>query len=114
MNTMSDTYPSDPPDPRDPRPGDALEEWQPSTSQRARAIELGERYAARDTEFAALFNAYCRDVLDERSLPQTLLAVLEHGTVSLIGCQGEDLTIKRFASDVEHARKDIIEFGGLS
>jgi hypothetical protein len=85
-----------------------LEQWQPSTSQRARALEVWHRYAARDPEFARLFNAFTRDVLDERALPQALLAILEHGTVSLLNCQGEDLTVRRLAGDVRQARHDAL------
>jgi hypothetical protein len=105
-----DTYP---PDPGDPRLGEALEEWQPSAAQRARTIELVHAYVAREPAFAALFNAYCRDVLNERALPQALLACLEHFAVTMLGAQGEQLTVARLASDLAAARDDVIRFGGL-
>ena len=63
---------------------------------------------ARDPAFTALFFAFCDDVLRERSLPQMLVAVLEHGTVCLIGAQGEELTIARLAADVQAARDDAL------
>ena len=110
--TDDDTYPrdwlGDPPDPLDPRLGDCLEEWQPTDSQRARALELWHLYAARDTAFAPLFHIFCDDVLRERSLPSILIAILEHGTVCLIGAQGEELAIKRLAGDVQAARDDAL------
>jgi hypothetical protein len=88
---------------------DPLECWQPNASQRARAKELWHQYATRSPDFATLYLAYCDDVLHERSLPQTLLAFLEHATATMIGAQGEDRTIKRLAGDVKAVRSDALE-----
>jgi hypothetical protein len=88
---------------------DPLERWEPTAAQRARAIELWHCHVGDDPDFAAVFDAYCADVLRERSLPQTLLAILRHGSTTMIGAQGQDLTLRRLAADLQHARADAAE-----
>jgi hypothetical protein len=105
---MTDDYPPDwigdePPDRRD-----WLEQWEPTPSQEARAAELHLHYAARTDEFPALLRAYCDDVLAEKSLPAVLLAHLQHSTFTMIGSQGEQLTLRRLVADVEVAREDAL------
>jgi hypothetical protein len=88
---------------------DPLERWEPTAAQRARAIELWHRHASSDPDFAACYRAWCDDVLTERSLPQSVLAILQHGTTTLIGAQGLDLTVARLFADLQHARVDAAE-----
>jgi len=88
---------------------DTLEQWEPSPGQKARALDLWRAYTTDDPDFPALFEVFCADVLAERDLPQKLLAILEHGRLSLIGCQGQALTNARMTADVADARGDALK-----
>jgi hypothetical protein len=88
---------------------DPLEQWQPTASQKARALDVWRSYTTDDPGFAPLFDNFCNDILAERDLPSKLLAILEHGRLSLIGCQGQALTNARMDADVADARADAAE-----
>lgn len=88
---------------------DPLEQWEPDHSQKARAIDVWRAYTTDDPDFPRLFEAFCADILVERDLPQKLLAILEHGRLSLIGCQGQKLTTARMDGAVADARDDAIK-----
>jgi hypothetical protein len=87
---------------------DPLEQWQPTPGQKARALDVWRAYACDDPGFARLFGDFCNDILVEKDLPAKLLAILEHGRLSLIGCQGQALTRARMDADVADARGDAL------
>jgi hypothetical protein len=87
---------------------DPLERWEPTPSQKARALDLWRAFTCDDPGFARLFGDFCNDILVEKDLPAKLLAILEHGRLSLIGCQGQALTTARMDADVADARGDAV------
>ena len=86
---------------------DPLERWEPTAAQRAPLLELWYRLASGDPDFPACYDVWVRRRPSRtRALPQAGLAILRHGTATLINAQGRELTLRRLAADLELARAE--------
>lgn len=101
----------------DPRLSDVLDDYQPSAAIRARVADLWCRYAARDPEAVHTLLDLAADAMeditdDHRAFARVLLALLEQATVTAVGAQGEELTVRRLASQVAAHRADVLDEAG--
>lgn len=106
--------------PQDPRLGaeGVLATFGPSAGLRARVAELTQYYVGRSPHTERVLLDLVRDVAHGRSegwLP-LVVALLEQFAQTATAAQGESLTLRRLAGDVEDARSEalMLDREGLS